>query len=83
MPFIGRTLEEAQAKFDAARTHGGTGPRPVGTPEMVADELEKWALEADVDGFNLSGMSKISLLPIALFGPKIDTWKEQYSKAII
>lgn len=33
---------------------GAIVPKPVGTPEMVADELEKWFYEADVDGFNLS-----------------------------
>jgi alkanesulfonate monooxygenase SsuD/methylene tetrahydromethanopterin reductase-like flavin-dependent oxidoreductase (luciferase family) len=119
MPFIGRTLEEAQAKFQRAREFcsieggltrfsgfvnldmskypkdkpfrldgemrenaiqglissmqalsnvkeltpidiaeinalGGLGPRPIGTPEMVADELMKWVEEGDIDGFNLS-----------------------------
>jgi alkanesulfonate monooxygenase SsuD/methylene tetrahydromethanopterin reductase-like flavin-dependent oxidoreductase (luciferase family) len=34
---------------------GGMGPRPIGTPEMVADELMKWIEEGDLDGFNLSG----------------------------
>lgn len=33
---------------------GGIGPRPIGTPDMVADELMKW-VEGDLDGFNLSG----------------------------
>lgn len=33
---------------------GGRGPVIVGSPETVADELERWASEADVDGFNLS-----------------------------
>ncbi|KAK3302803.1 xenobiotic compound family monooxygenase [Chaetomium strumarium] len=32
---------------------GGLGPVPVGSPETVADELERWAREADVDGFNI------------------------------
>lgn len=31
---------------------GGNGPVIVGTPEQVADGLEKWIEEADVDGFN-------------------------------
>jgi hypothetical protein len=26
----------------------------VGTPEQVADEMERWVSEADVDGFNLA-----------------------------
>jgi alkanesulfonate monooxygenase SsuD/methylene tetrahydromethanopterin reductase-like flavin-dependent oxidoreductase (luciferase family) len=119
MPFLGRTQEEAEAKFEAARSRasiqgglarfsgftnidmskypldepfvfegemkssaiqgvinsimtiqetttftprmlgelmafGGLGPRPVGTPEVVADILEKWMVEGDLDGFNLA-----------------------------
>lgn len=34
-------------------TVGGLGATPVGTPEQVADNMEKWVREADVDGFNL------------------------------
>ncbi|KAH8881376.1 Nitrilotriacetate monooxygenase component A/pristinamycin IIA synthase subunit A [Thozetella sp. PMI_491] len=33
---------------------GGLGPVSVGSPQTVADELEYWIREADVDGFNLS-----------------------------
>lgn len=33
---------------------GGLGATVVGTAEEVADELERWVEEADVDGFNLS-----------------------------
>ncbi|RAO72341.1 uncharacterized protein BHQ10_008353 [Talaromyces amestolkiae] len=32
---------------------GGLGPVPVGTPSQVADVLEKWVQEADLDGFNV------------------------------
>ncbi|KAF8846595.1 Nitrilotriacetate monooxygenase component A/pristinamycin IIA synthase subunit A [Acephala macrosclerotiorum] len=32
---------------------GGLGPVGIGSPETVADELERWVREADVDGFNL------------------------------
>ncbi|OBT65807.1 hypothetical protein VE03_03337 [Pseudogymnoascus sp. 23342-1-I1] len=32
---------------------GGLGPVTVGSPSTVADELERWVAEADVDGFNL------------------------------
>ncbi|MCX7521414.1 LLM class flavin-dependent oxidoreductase [Microbacterium sp. STN6] len=35
---------------------GGRGPVIVGSPSTVADELERWADEADVDGFNLSSV---------------------------
>lgn len=33
---------------------GGGGPAIVGGPRRVADELEAWAEEADLDGFNLA-----------------------------
>jgi alkanesulfonate monooxygenase SsuD/methylene tetrahydromethanopterin reductase-like flavin-dependent oxidoreductase (luciferase family) len=32
---------------------GGLGATVVGTAEKVADELERWVAEADVDGFNI------------------------------
>lgn len=32
---------------------GGLGPVSVGSPSTVADELERFVREADVDGFNL------------------------------
>lgn len=32
---------------------GGLGPVVVGSPGKVADELERWVREADVDGFNI------------------------------
>jgi FMN-dependent oxidoreductase (nitrilotriacetate monooxygenase family) len=35
-------------------TVGGMGPVLVGGPGKIADELERWADEADVDGFNLA-----------------------------
>ncbi|KAK4210873.1 dimethyl-sulfide monooxygenase [Rhypophila decipiens] len=33
---------------------GGNGPVLIGTPEQVADGLEAWVEEADVDGFNFT-----------------------------
>ncbi|MGX1567399.1 LLM class flavin-dependent oxidoreductase [Streptomyces sp. NPDC055506] len=33
---------------------GGIGPVVVGSPATVADELERWVEEADIDGFNLA-----------------------------
>ena len=47
---------------------GGLGATPVGTPQQVADQMERWVREADVDGFNLvslddilmSGMSELT-----------------------
>jgi FMN-dependent oxidoreductase (nitrilotriacetate monooxygenase family) len=33
---------------------GGRGPVLVGSPAEIADELERWVEEADVDGFNLA-----------------------------
>jgi len=38
---------------------GGNGPLLVGTPQQVADRLEIWINEADIDRFNLA----YSLLP--------------------
>jgi FMN-dependent oxidoreductase (nitrilotriacetate monooxygenase family) len=35
---------------------GGRGPVIVGSPQTVVDELERWMVEADVDGFNLSSV---------------------------
>jgi FMN-dependent oxidoreductase (nitrilotriacetate monooxygenase family) len=35
-------------------TVGGMGPVITGGPQTVADELERWVSEADVDGFNLA-----------------------------
>jgi hypothetical protein len=33
---------------------GGLGPVGVGSPATVADEMERWVREADIDGFNLA-----------------------------
>ncbi|KAF2718734.1 coenzyme dependent N5,N10-methylene tetrahydromethanopterin reductase [Polychaeton citri CBS 116435] len=33
---------------------GGLGPVGVGSPATVADEMERWVEEADIDGFNLA-----------------------------
>ncbi|KAL4900433.1 hypothetical protein BDW74DRAFT_188284 [Aspergillus multicolor] len=35
-------------------TVGGLGSTPVGTAAQVADVMERWVAEADVDGFNLA-----------------------------
>lgn len=32
---------------------GASGPVPVGTPEEVADEMQRWVEIADLDGFNI------------------------------
>lgn len=42
---------------------GGNGPIMVGTPSQVADSLEKWVKEADVDGFNFVGSQLLSFQP--------------------
>jgi FMN-dependent oxidoreductase (nitrilotriacetate monooxygenase family) len=36
---------------------GGRGPVIVGTPQQVADEMEAWVEETDLDGFNLTYVS--------------------------
>ncbi|KAL2416612.1 Dimethyl-sulfide monooxygenase [Exophiala dermatitidis] len=33
---------------------GGLGPVGIGSPQTVADDMERWIREADLDGFNLS-----------------------------
>lgn len=59
-----RSTVEAYARFSPANAKwtkhtvaehvsiGGNGPVLVGTPAQVADGLEAWVREADVDGFN-------------------------------
>ncbi|KAJ6788793.1 hypothetical protein PWT90_07608 [Aphanocladium album] len=61
-----RSTVEAYARFSPANSKwtkhtvaehvslGGNGPLFVGTPAQVADSLEIWVQEADVDGFNLA-----------------------------
>jgi hypothetical protein len=39
---------------------GGLGPVGVGSPQTVADELERWVKEADVDGFNIGYVTQKS-----------------------
>jgi alkanesulfonate monooxygenase SsuD/methylene tetrahydromethanopterin reductase-like flavin-dependent oxidoreductase (luciferase family) len=39
----------------------GFGAMPVGTPEMVADVIEDWVNNADIDGFNVACMFPSSL----------------------
>lgn len=65
-----RSTVEGYARFSPANSKwtkhtvaehvslGGNGPLFVGTPSQVADSLETWVREADVDGFNfVSGIS--------------------------
>ncbi|KAF2198712.1 Nitrilotriacetate monooxygenase component A/pristinamycin IIA synthase subunit A [Delitschia confertaspora ATCC 74209] len=61
-----RSTVEGYAKFSPAQSKwtkhtiaehisiGGNGPVLVGTPAQVADGLQTWVKEADVDGFNLA-----------------------------
>ncbi|OAQ99360.1 hypothetical protein LLEC1_01065 [Akanthomyces lecanii] len=61
-----RSTVQAYARFSPANAKwtkhtvaehvslGGNGPLFVGTPAQVADSLETWVQEADVDGFNLA-----------------------------
>lgn len=39
-------------------TLGGLGATAVGSPLQIADELERWVEEADVDGFNFVSINK-------------------------
>jgi alkanesulfonate monooxygenase SsuD/methylene tetrahydromethanopterin reductase-like flavin-dependent oxidoreductase (luciferase family) len=52
---------------------GSFGPMPVGTPAQVADVMEKWFVEADIDGFNLQCKSTSPApLPSILLGRVYD-----------
>ncbi|PMD55177.1 xenobiotic compound monooxygenase, DszA family [Hyaloscypha bicolor E] len=44
-------------KLGIAMASGGLSAMPVGTPEQVADVFEKWFVEGECDGFNMSYMS--------------------------
>ena len=67
-----RSTVEAYARFSPVNSKwtkhtvaehvsiGGNGPVFVGTPSQVADGLEAWVREADVDGFNF--VSQMHLL---------------------
>ncbi|RDW95108.1 luciferase-like protein [Coleophoma crateriformis] len=44
-------------KLGGMLSFGGTTPMPVGTPSMVADFMEKWFTETDIDGFNMAYVS--------------------------
>lgn len=50
-------------------TVGGLGATPVGTPAQVADNMEQWVQEADVDGFNLVSIWKSG---------RNNIWKQRY-----
>ena len=49
-PKIGKWTKRTLAEYIIV---GGLGGTIVGSPEHVADELERWVEEADVDGFNI------------------------------
>jgi len=40
------------------------GPQPVGSAAQVADVIEEWVLECNIDGFNLSRESWASLFHV-------------------
>jgi FMN-dependent oxidoreductase (nitrilotriacetate monooxygenase family) len=42
--------------FVDARALGPEGPLTVGSPQQVADELQSWVEDTDVDGFNLTNV---------------------------
>lgn len=64
MKFLGDKDKVTPRDLGELLAFGGLGPRPIGTPEKIADELEKWMVEGGVDGFNLS--RKFSLLIYSL-----------------
>jgi len=38
-------------------TLGGTGPKAIGSPKTVVDELERWIDIGDIDGFNFANLT--------------------------
>lgn len=54
-PKVGSWTKKSLAEYICV---GGLGFNPVGTPQMVADEMEQWITEADVDGFNIVSKNK-------------------------
>ncbi|GAB7350181.1 hypothetical protein MBLNU459_g0844t1 [Dothideomycetes sp. NU459] len=58
-PKVGKWTKRTLAEYICV---GGLGFTPVGTPEMVADEMEEWVRVADVDGFNITFQDVIELL---------------------
>lgn len=45
-------------------TLGGLGATAIGTPVQIADELERWVEEADVDGFNFVSKALLKKLHV-------------------
>jgi len=46
-------------KLGIAMASGGLSPMPCGTASQVADVFEKWFVEGDIDGFNMSCESSL------------------------
>ena len=49
----GSTEPWTPRKLGSKISLGGLYPVFIGTPEMVADSMEKWVEETDIDGFNM------------------------------
>lgn len=52
---------------------GGFGPSAVGTAEEVADEMERWIVEGDLDGFNIVCMLPITICLFVVLGSVLIT----------
>ncbi|PMD40631.1 putative monooxygenase moxC [Hyaloscypha variabilis F] len=64
-------------KLGMAMASRGLSAMPVGTPEQVADVFEKWFVEGDCDGFNISCES--SLPPLSL---RVVKCKSRYIESV-
>ncbi|CAG8271080.1 unnamed protein product [Penicillium salamii] len=64
-------------------TVGGLGATPVGTAAQVADNMERWVEEADVDGFNLVRALEIQLQTLTNFDEQAYAIKPGSFKDII
>jgi hypothetical protein len=80
LTWLFRSTVEGYAKFSPANSKwtkhtvaehvslGGNGPLFVGTPSQVADSLQVWIDEADVDGFNFVSPYTCRLEPLLTMG---------------
>lgn len=61
---------------------GGLGATVVGTAEKVADELERWVAEADVDGFNIVSSHRVSIFMLLCFLNVVSSRDSDFNRRI-
>lgn len=65
-PKVGKWTKKVLAE---SVTIGGLGGTIVGSPENVADELERWIEESDLDGFNIVSFPYVSFFTTSWWCP--------------